>query len=172
MNSSAIRIVSPAEFDQGTAQTPGSERSAAIAPDTWHRVGDLGRPVRGGAGIADRNSSSRRAGNDRLRALRSLRNPLGHKRRIGCACRGRRFHSCSRLSATYGNQSFKTRTVSVGRRAQYSDTHRGQSSGRHLAVSRCRLREAGRQKAVSRMPSCKSCSGTLRTWSNHGRPPT
>jgi uncharacterized RmlC-like cupin family protein len=32
MNSSAIRIVSPAEFSQGTAQTPGSERRAAIAP--------------------------------------------------------------------------------------------------------------------------------------------
>ena len=32
MNSSAIHIVSPADFDQGTAQTPGSERRAAIAP--------------------------------------------------------------------------------------------------------------------------------------------
>src|SRR5712664_4828746 len=31
-NSSAIHIVSPAEFDRGTAQTPGSERRAAIAP--------------------------------------------------------------------------------------------------------------------------------------------
>jgi uncharacterized RmlC-like cupin family protein len=30
--SSSIRIVSPAEFDQQTAQTPGSERRAAIAP--------------------------------------------------------------------------------------------------------------------------------------------
>jgi uncharacterized RmlC-like cupin family protein len=30
--SSAIRIVSPTEFDQETAQTPGSERRAAIAP--------------------------------------------------------------------------------------------------------------------------------------------
>jgi uncharacterized RmlC-like cupin family protein len=28
----AIHIVSPAEFDKGTAQTPGSERTAAIAP--------------------------------------------------------------------------------------------------------------------------------------------
>ena len=28
----AIHIVSPAEFDPGTAQTPGSERRAAIAP--------------------------------------------------------------------------------------------------------------------------------------------
>jgi uncharacterized RmlC-like cupin family protein len=32
MNSPAIRIVSPDQFDVGTAQTPGSERSAAIAP--------------------------------------------------------------------------------------------------------------------------------------------
>jgi uncharacterized RmlC-like cupin family protein len=32
MTSSAIHIVSPAEFDRGTAQTPGSERLAAIAP--------------------------------------------------------------------------------------------------------------------------------------------
>ena len=33
MNSSAaIQIVSPAEFDPGTAQTPGSERLAAVAP--------------------------------------------------------------------------------------------------------------------------------------------
>src|SRR5437660_3995030 len=30
--SAAIRVVNPAEFDQGTAQTPGSERCAAIAP--------------------------------------------------------------------------------------------------------------------------------------------
>jgi uncharacterized RmlC-like cupin family protein len=28
----AIRIISPAEFDRGTKQTPGSERRAAIAP--------------------------------------------------------------------------------------------------------------------------------------------
>ena len=33
MNSSAaINIVSPTQFDRGTAQTPGSERRAAIAP--------------------------------------------------------------------------------------------------------------------------------------------
>lgn len=30
--SAAIRVVSPADFDQETAQTPGSERRAAIAP--------------------------------------------------------------------------------------------------------------------------------------------
>jgi uncharacterized RmlC-like cupin family protein len=32
MNSNAIHIVSPPEFDLGTAQTPGSERREAIAP--------------------------------------------------------------------------------------------------------------------------------------------
>jgi uncharacterized RmlC-like cupin family protein len=31
-SSAAIRIVSPADFDQETAQTPGSERRAAITP--------------------------------------------------------------------------------------------------------------------------------------------
>jgi uncharacterized RmlC-like cupin family protein len=31
-SSAAIHIVGPAEFDPGTAQTPGSERRAAIAP--------------------------------------------------------------------------------------------------------------------------------------------
>src|ERR1700712_3934405 len=31
-SSTAIHIVSPTEFDRGTAQTPGSERQAAIAP--------------------------------------------------------------------------------------------------------------------------------------------
>src|ERR1700716_4177454 len=40
-SSAAIHIVSPAEFDPGTAQTPGSERRAAIgsalgiASDIW-----------------------------------------------------------------------------------------------------------------------------------------
>lgn len=32
INSSAIRIVHPGEFDRGTLQTPGSQRQAAIAP--------------------------------------------------------------------------------------------------------------------------------------------
>jgi uncharacterized RmlC-like cupin family protein len=31
-SSAAINIVSPSQFDRGTAQTPGSERRAAIAP--------------------------------------------------------------------------------------------------------------------------------------------
>jgi uncharacterized RmlC-like cupin family protein len=33
MSTASIHIVSPAQFDQGTAQTSGSERRAAIAPE-------------------------------------------------------------------------------------------------------------------------------------------
>ena len=33
-SSSAIRIVRPCEFDKGTLQTPGSERQAAVGPQT------------------------------------------------------------------------------------------------------------------------------------------
>lgn len=32
-SSATINVVSPAEFDQGTAQTPGSKRQAAVAPE-------------------------------------------------------------------------------------------------------------------------------------------
>ena len=31
-SSPPVRIVTPSKFDSGTAQTPGSERRAAIAP--------------------------------------------------------------------------------------------------------------------------------------------
>ena len=34
-----IRIVSPAQFDRGTAQTPGSERRAALTPDLGVETG-------------------------------------------------------------------------------------------------------------------------------------
>src|ERR1700739_2378430 len=34
-----IRVVKPAEFDRGTAQTPGSERRSAIAAETGVQTG-------------------------------------------------------------------------------------------------------------------------------------
>ena len=45
-----IRIVSPTEFDLGTAQTSGSERQAAITPALGIDYDDVGWPVRGQAG--------------------------------------------------------------------------------------------------------------------------
>lgn len=138
-------------WNSADARLRTSRRYRASA---WHRVRNLGRPVRGGAGIADGNTSSRRAGDDRLRALWHLRNTMGCARKIGRACEGRRLHSCPRLPAPYGNQSFETGAVSMGCRAQHGDAHRDQPTGRHLAVSRM----------SSRQPS-----STWRTWSSHGR---
>jgi hypothetical protein len=92
-SSTAIKIVSPDELNPGTAETPGSERRAAIAPALGVSSATWGGPVRGGTGIADGSSSSRRARDDRLRPLRHLRNTLGDKGRIGRAREGRRFHS-------------------------------------------------------------------------------
>ena len=46
-NLPAIRIVQPAEFDNGTEQTPGSERQAAIAPELGVEFDDVGRRVSG-----------------------------------------------------------------------------------------------------------------------------
>jgi hypothetical protein len=130
----AIDIVGPAEFDSRTAQTPGSERRAAIAPALGIASAIWGGLFEG-AGIADRNSSSRRAGDDRLRSLRHLRNPLGRPRRIRRARQGRRFHPRPSFPAAHGNQPIETETVSLGCRAQHRNTHCGRPSGRHLAVS-------------------------------------
>ena len=120
-----------------------------------HCIGYLGRPVRGGTGIPDGGSSSWRTGDDRLRPLRHLRGPLGRKRRIGRACKGRRFHSCPRLPAAHGNQPFETGAISMGSRAKHRYTHRCQPSGRYLAVSL--------------LSSCRQPTQTWRTWSGHGR---
>ena len=52
--SAAIHIVSPAQFDQGTAQTPGCERRAAIAPELdiasaiWGGLFEVGPGLRTG----------------------------------------------------------------------------------------------------------------------------
>jgi uncharacterized RmlC-like cupin family protein len=53
-SSSAIRIVRPSEFDKGTLQTPGSERLAAVAPQTgvesklWAGVFEVNQGARTG----------------------------------------------------------------------------------------------------------------------------
>ena len=69
---SPIRIVHPSEFLAGTAQTSGSVRLAAIAPESaldtalWGGLFEV-KP-RAHTGI----SSSRRAANDRIRPGRRL----------------------------------------------------------------------------------------------------
>ena len=156
MNSpAAIHLVSPQQFDSGTAQTPGSERRAAIAPSLG-----IASTIWGGLFEVEPRSRTgvHHHGEQETIAyvlLWHLRNPLGCKRRMARAREGWRLHSRPRLAAAYGNQPFETRTVSMGRGAQHSNTDRIQPSGRHLAAS------------------LMSCGGllppNLRTWSNHGR---
>ena len=55
---SSIRIVGPAGFDPGTAQTPGSLRLAAVAPQLGIEFVIVGRVVRGQAGSTHRHPSS------------------------------------------------------------------------------------------------------------------
>ena len=137
MNSSAaIHIVSPAEFDRSTAQTPGSDRRAAIAPALGIASAIWGGLFEVEPGFPDGNSSSRRTGDDRVRPFGHLRDSLGRKRRIGRSRKGWRFYPCPRFSPAYGNQSFKPGAVSMGRRAKHCNAHRRQSSRQYLAVSR------------------------------------
>jgi uncharacterized RmlC-like cupin family protein len=92
-SSAAIHIVSPAEFDRATAQTPGSERRAAIAPA-------LGIASAIWGGLFEVEPGSRTGihhhGEQETIAyvlFLHLRDSLGRKRRIGRACKDRRFYS-------------------------------------------------------------------------------
>src|SRR3984885_14851012 len=123
ISSAAIHIVSPAQFDRATAQTLGSERRAAIAPALGIASVILGRAVRSGIRIPDRNSSSRGTGDDRVRSFGHLRDSLGRERGVRRTCKGRRFYSCPRVPAAPGNQSFESGAVSVGCRAKHRNPH-------------------------------------------------
>jgi hypothetical protein len=115
-SSAAIHIVSPAEFDSGTAQTPGSERLAAVAPTLGMtqlnnqivreilRL-DSARPS--GAACWTWNRERGRAFIITESKRRSPTSLLGSKGRLSRARTGRRFRSRPRLPAAHGNQSFE-----------------------------------------------------------------
>jgi hypothetical protein len=77
-NHPGVHVVNPEKFDPGTAQTPGSERVAAITPQLGIEMAMWGGSIRSGAERSHRNSSSRRAAAfdgarpDNERRLRSL----------------------------------------------------------------------------------------------------
>src|ERR1700689_5165824 len=119
MNScAAINIVSPTQFDRATAQTPGSERRAAIAPA-------LGIASAIWGGLFEVEPGSRTGihhhGEQETVAyvLSASARFAGEKRRVGRACKGRRFYSCPRVPAAHGNQSFEPGAVPVGCRAKH-----------------------------------------------------
>jgi uncharacterized RmlC-like cupin family protein len=141
----AIHVVSPAEFDSGTAQTPGSERRAAIAPalgvasTIWGGLFE----VTPGSQTGIHHHGEQETIAYVLSGICEIR--WGAKGEYAARA-GRRLHPCPRLSAAHGNQSFETGTVSMGRRTEHGDTHRRQSSGRHLAVSR--MSSSGQQEDI------------------------
>src|SRR5712672_133505 len=132
--SAAIHIVSPTQFDSGTAQTPGSERRAAITPALGIASAIWGGlfEVEAGSRTGIHHHGEQETIAYVLSGICEIRWGEGGE---SLAREGRRFHSCSGLSATHGNQSFETGAVSMGGRAQHRDAHRDQPSGRHLAVS-------------------------------------
>jgi hypothetical protein len=134
MSSSAIDIVSPAQFDSGTAQTPGSGRRTAIAPALG-----IASAIWGGVFEVEPESPTgihHHGEQETIAYVLSGICEVGRKGRISRACEGWRLHSCPRLTAAYGNQSVETGAVSMGGRAQHKQTNRRQPSRRHLAVSR------------------------------------
>ncbi|WP_409189815.1 hypothetical protein [Bradyrhizobium sp. RDM4] len=120
--SATINIISPAQFDQGTAQTPGCERHAAIAPELniasaiWGGLFEVGPGSQTGVHHHGEQETIAYV----LSGICEIR--WGERRN----CRegeGRRFHSCARLPAAHGDQSFEAGTVSMDRRAQHRDAH-------------------------------------------------
>jgi hypothetical protein len=111
----------------GNSADGGFRASCRDRAGARYRVRHLGRAVRGGTWVPDGNSSSRRTGDDRVRSFGHLRNSLGRTRRIGRACKGRRFYSCPRFPAAHGNQSFKSGAISMGCCAEHRNAHRRQS---------------------------------------------
>jgi uncharacterized RmlC-like cupin family protein len=133
MNSSAgIHIVSPAEYDPGTAQTPGFERRAAIAPPLG-----IASAMWGGTFEVEPGSRTGVHHHGEQETIACVLSGICEVRwRIRRAREGWRFHSRPRLPAANANQPIETGTVSMGRGALHRSARRRRPSGRHLAVSR------------------------------------
>jgi hypothetical protein len=121
-----VHVITPDQFDVATAQTPGSQRSAAISPA-------LGIASRIWGGIFEVEPGARTGVHHHgdqeticIRPFRRLRDPLGRAGRIPSARPNRRLHPRPRLPAPHGKQSVKTAAVSLGRRAQHADPDRRQ----------------------------------------------
>ena len=131
----AIHIVSPAEFDPGTTQTPGSERRAAIAPALgiasaiWGGLFEVAPGSRTGIHHHGEQETIAYV----LSGICEIR--WGARGESVAYAKAGDFSSRPHLSAAHGNQPFEAGTVSMGCRAQHRDTHCHQPSGRHLAVS-------------------------------------
>jgi uncharacterized RmlC-like cupin family protein len=128
MNSSvAIHIVGPTEFDQATAQTPGSERRAAIAPALG-----IASAIWGGLFEVEPGS---RTGIHHHGEQETIAYVLSGICEIRWGERGESVARAKagdfihvRFPAAYGNQSFGPGVVSMGCRTKHRNAHCRQSS--------------------------------------------
>jgi hypothetical protein len=133
-----IRIVSPARFNQGTAQTPGSVRLAAVAPQLGIESALWGGlfEVQPGARTGIHHHGEQQTIAYVLSGICEVR---WGARREGRMCRereSRRFHPCACLPATHGDQSVGCGAFSLGGREEHPNADRGQSSGRDVAIGK------------------------------------
>jgi hypothetical protein len=113
-----IRIVSPAAFDPGTAQTPGSVRLAAVTPQLGVQSVLWGGLFEVEPGSPYGHPSSWRAADDRLCLVGRLRSPLGREGRMRCARESRRSHPCA-CPVTHGDQPIGFGAFSLGGREEH-----------------------------------------------------
>jgi hypothetical protein len=99
-----------------------------------HRKLPVGRHFSGRAWCSNRNSSSWRTGDDRLRPRRLFPRTVGTTGRIRGSCHRRRLSPCACLASTPGDQSISRSSLSLGRGAQHSYTHRRQPARRLLGL--------------------------------------
>src|SRR5437588_1400337 len=110
-----IRIVSPAGFDAGTAQAPGSVRLAAEPiPESITMESSRQSPM---SCQVSAKSVGARGG------------------RIRCARESRRFHPCACLPTAHGNPSVGFGAFSLGGREEHVNADRGEPSGPYVATA-------------------------------------
>src|SRR4030081_2425218 len=168
-SSAAIHIVSPAEFDQGTAQTPGSERRAAIAPAL-----DIASAIWGGLFEVEPGSRTGIHHHGEQETIAYVLSGICEIRwgeegeSVARAKAGDFIHVPAFLPHMEINPSELEpfRWVVVRSTATPSLSSCRTTPGRKPDAF---LRAAGQHQAVSLMSSCKQPSRTFRTRSNHGR---
>jgi uncharacterized RmlC-like cupin family protein len=127
-SSAAIHIVSPAQFDRATAQTPGSERRAAIAPALgipsaiWGGLFGVGPGARTGIHHHEEQETIAYV----LSGICEIR--WGERGESVARAKAGDFIHVPAFLRAHGNQSFEPGAVSMGCRAKHRNSHCHQSS--------------------------------------------
>jgi uncharacterized RmlC-like cupin family protein len=147
---STIPVVRPDQFDVGTAQPPGSERRAAIAPELGVESALWGGTfeVEPGARTGVHHHECQHTIAYVLSGTCEIR--CGEKGEFAAHARpGDFIHVPACLPASYGDQSVEGTDVSLDRRAQHAGPDRRQSAEYPLAVIRMGTRSDGHHLGIA-----------------------